>query len=155
LYLIGYDFSTAYFYQWEYPNFDDSALHKYSLNIPSGYSYQIEGLSNADSSKFYISSEALGTSLSALYLFDFELLSSLHHLNKEPSFIFPNPASEWIEIKQENASSFEVYNLSGQLVLQSNTAIFSVSMLELGCYAILSKDKQGQILGKDILLLKK
>lgn len=154
-YLIGYDFSTAYFYKWEYPNFSETALHKYPLNIPSGYSYQVEGVTEFNNSSFYLSSEALGSSLSALFLLDASTISAIEELTKKESILFPNPCKGYVEILQNNAVQFEVYNALGQQVLQSSISKFSVRELADGTYTILSKNSKGRVLSSDIIFIQK
>ncbi len=67
--------------------------------------------------------------------------------------IYPNPATEILNIVYDKKFVMELYDITGRQVLKSETKETNISELESGTYIILIKDKQGAVLKTDKLTI--
>ena len=128
--LIKIDTSGAVLWQREYPDVDylskvvvlpDNSLMIIGNNYTTNYhSYVIK----TDSTGYY---QGLGT----------------HSISTVPISVYPNPAANTLSINHQNlptAQTVELYNLTGQLVLQQNlqqnNTTISVAGLQVGMYML-------------------
>ncbi len=88
-----------------------------------------------------------------LHLIDMELNnvipSNNEEVNEELLVVYPNPASEFIQIQADKVSSVQLFDLTGQLVLQSKgDAKIPVHMLSAGQYLYSIQTEKGTNTGK-------
>jgi hypothetical protein len=79
----------------------------------------------------------------------------IKELEENPSIeIFPNPASDWIELSGNEIQSLELYDALGRKVFQSNAAFYrlNVSGYPRGMYFLKTKTKNKSVTQKVILL---
>lgn len=103
------------------------------LSAPSGYSYQIEGVTGIAAGLVYFTSE--GGFVGDAALFKLELQSnSIQTFHPSALKLFPNPAGDYILVQDESYGSVTILTLSGKPVLQSNARRIDISTLPTGLY---------------------
>lgn len=155
LYLIGYDFSLAYFYTRTNLGFGEFINHKFNLFPPAGSSFQIEGIVEKEDQVFYVSSEALGSDAASLFLIDLRTTNGIGSKQFKEGLLSPNPTSDFIEIKDEAVHRFVLFNLSGQEVFAGQNKKISLAHLNEGLYWLLCYDKEGKELSANQVSIKK
>lgn len=65
-----------------------------------------------------------------------QVISSIASIKNESTFFYPNPASNWIKVNNEEGKKIEVLNLSGIKLLESNQSVVDVSKLADGNYLV-------------------
>jgi len=96
-----------------------------------------------------------------VFVSDKDLALSLKEKFWNPSVnIYPNPASDIINIQVENgdATNIEIYDMQGKIVLQDllngNNTSLNVSSLTNGLYILSLKNEQNQTVQKKISIFK-
>lgn len=88
-----------------------------------------------------------------------QTIVGLNELNNENEIqIFPNPASDYINIQSQENAVIQIYNSTGQIILtqktNSSNAQIDVSVLPAGVYFVNLMDEEGLIVGKSKFLKK-
>lgn len=96
-----------------------------------------------------------------VFVSDKDLALSLKKKIWDPTInVYPNPASDILNIQIENgtATSFEIYDMQGKLILQhiinSNNTPLSVSSLTNGLYILLLRNEQNEAVQKKISIFR-
>ncbi len=132
----------------------NGTIERFALEIPKGFSYQIESISSSDNSKYYITAEENSFGSSGLYRLYFHTIVGLKPNHKKATSIYPNPASNFIHIAQENFGKVELYDSYGRLKMHSLRNTMDISNLCQGIYIAHIKNVNGEVLLKSKLIIK-
>lgn len=144
--LSGYDLNGAFvIHLSDFSNglFSNGSFDKINLEIPIGFSEQIEGITSYETDAYYLSSEEQNGNIAALYTFNTNTLTTEHN-DVESLTFYPNPAYDAIYINVPN-TRVEIFDVLGQLVLSSKSKKVSLSQLKAGVYLIRLSDKNRTI----------
>lgn len=136
--LSGYTFSSAFLIKisaFSGNDFSNGTLSRYDLTLPSGFSYQTEGISYLNENNLYISSEIGQDGASGLYSLQLSSFVGLQSNNKEDFVVYPNPVHHKLNI-QGDFESAELYDLNGTLVLKTKKDSFCIRKLDPGTYSL-------------------
>ncbi|MFC0604318.1 T9SS type A sorting domain-containing protein [Winogradskyella pulchriflava] len=135
--LIGYDANGAFLILLSGFNsglFSNGTIAKTSIAVPENYSPQVEGVISINADEYYVSAEENSSFASGLYSFNTSTLSTPEVDSIDISF-YPNPAKKAITLSHD-ALKTKIYNITGQLVKQSNKQHIDISDLRSGVYLI-------------------
>ncbi|MFK7833495.1 MAG: T9SS type A sorting domain-containing protein [Winogradskyella sp.] len=135
--LIGYGNSGPFFIHlkdFHSGLFSNGTLEKIFVNVPTNYSPQIEGIIAINADTYYVSAEAVASTLSGLYSFN---ASTLHieTLNTDKASFYPNPASDSITVSP-NYCITQIYSITGKLIKRSSNKTIDISDMATGIYIV-------------------
>lgn len=139
--LTGYDANGSFLIQLSGFNsglFSNGIVTKTSINAPTNYSPQIEGITPINTNEYFISAEENSTLSSGLYSFNTSTLSVLE-TNDIAILFYPNPAKNAITLNGENLFT-KFYSITGQLVKVSSDKHIDISDLSTGIYMVKIED---------------
>lgn len=151
--LCGYGINGAFVVQLNSFNnglFTNGNIIKTAVTVTANSSLQIEGITGINGTEYYVSGEANGSSLAALYSFNISTLTAQDTSSISVSF-YPNPAQNEIILSTSNLTT-EFYNLSGQLVKTATTKRIDISNLSSGVYLLKIKRNNKGITRKLLVL---
>ena len=73
-------------------------IERTQVQLPSGYSYQLEGIAPIDGNNYYISTEQSFSGSSGLFRFNLETLSVNEPSNDLAYSVYPNPVSNYLNV---------------------------------------------------------
>ncbi len=127
-------------------DFDGFTWERKSLQTQGG-STQVEGISLAPDSSYYLSGERTAVGEPTLYRYstDTSTVASTQ-LGEKPNAItvFPNPAKDLVQIQGEGIDHIEIYDAAGKLVLLSNELQLQLAALARGTYTVQVVDQKGR-----------
>ncbi len=132
----GYNTANAFVWRltnYTGSNFTSGQLEQFTLTIPATNSPQIEGITEDSEDVFYISAELLATRVPTLYSVDFNTLD-LPSQDAIALRAFPNPATTQVYFNQ--AVHYELYNITGALVLKDEGTQLDIANLATGLYVL-------------------
>ncbi|MAX70778.1 MAG: secretion protein [Flavobacteriaceae bacterium] len=135
--LIGYDAEGTFITElsgFSSGLFTNGTITKSSVMVPTGYSFQTEGIATFGETDYYITSEAFFGTASGLFSFNTSTLSN-ENFDEDDIVFYPNPAKDSIIINEEH-STFKIYAINGQLMKSSTKREINISDLEAGTYLI-------------------
>ncbi|WP_179020041.1 T9SS type A sorting domain-containing protein [Winogradskyella forsetii] len=135
--LCGYDFNGAFLTQlsgFHSGLFSNGTIVKTSVEVPTNYSTQIEGVIPINTTDYFVSAEESGSTSQALYRFDTSTLT-IENYDDTSISIYPNPAQNNLRINKENCWT-KIYTLTGQLVKTSSESEIDISELSKGVYLV-------------------
>jgi Secretion system C-terminal sorting domain len=135
--LCGYDVNSPFLIELNGFNtglFSNGNVIKTSVNSPTNYSSQIEGITSINASEYYISAEENGSDLSGLFSVNLSTLSDENNALNSLTF-YPNPTKDIITISHENCV-VKFYSILGKLVKDSSKKRIDVSDLKPGVYLL-------------------
>ncbi len=114
--------------------FSSYDLERLELNVISGYSHQIEGLTHRENDQFYITSEKNALADQALY--DLDLISSnLGVSSSNSNLIYPNPTLHQFSISGD-VEYFSLFDSNGQEVIKGKQQNVYLHDFPSGCYTL-------------------
>jgi hypothetical protein len=132
--------------------FSNGNFQKISINPPSGFSGQVEGITAFNHSEFYLSSEAFFTLRSGLYTYTSNALGLTEQMIETVDF-YPNPAKDFIYFK-DFSQKVQVYSLSGQLLInQRDINKLDISNIKTGVYFLVITNNLGHYSTKKLIVL--
>jgi len=153
--LSGYTFTTPFIVEisdFNSTDFANGTIDRYQLNTPTGSSIQIESITSIEANKYYLSAEKNGSDSPALYKLEKSTLS-IDQIDQYLARIFPNPTSDFIELRGVDFSIVEIYDALGVLQKTSKNELISISDLSRGTYLLVAKDvNEKDILTKKIIV---
>ena len=72
--------------------------------------------------------------------------------DNQKKLIFPNPSNGIIIVDFNNDFTLEIYDLTGRVVLRSNTKQTDITHLNAGLYTVLLKDADDKLIKSEKLL---
>ena len=102
-----------------------------------------------------VATDIWGVQMAAPYTFDFKANwpTSIEDLDQSDVVIYPNPASDILNIRGMDVVSVRIYNLTGQLIKEVyNTSVINVSDVEPGSYALIVSDRADNTARKMIVV---
>ena len=153
--LSGYTFTDPFVVEitgFSSNNFSNGTINRYLLDPPLGSSIQIEGITLFQNNQYYLTSEVNFNGTSSLYRLDNYTLK-IETINPNKALIFPNPASDFIQLKGVGFSVVEIYNVLGVLKKTSDIQLISISDLTKGTYLLVTKNSKGDVVFSKKLII--
>jgi hypothetical protein len=123
--------------------FFSGTVERYLIPPLPNLSYKMEGITSISQNQYYITAEEIDILKSALYRLDTYNLSGLTSIEETTGLIYPNPASKVVNIKFNDLSTVEIYDLHGILRKISFNEQINISDLSKGVYIITIKNSKG------------
>ncbi|MFT6923364.1 MAG: hypothetical protein ACJA1C_002377 [Crocinitomicaceae bacterium] len=155
IHLSGYTFTTPFIVEisgFGSSPFSSGIIDRYAIVPPSGSSIQIESITNMQNNQYYLTAEESQSGSAALYRLNEDFLKLDENLEVKVGF-YPNPASDFIEIKCDDFSQAEFYGLNGAMYKVVNHKTINVSELSAGTYWLVVKDSNGKKVLSEKLVL--
>ncbi len=101
-----------------------------------------------------VATDIWGVQMAEPYTFDFKAWTTAIEDFEQPDVvIYPNPASDILNIQGMDVASVRMYNLTGQLIKEVyNTSVINVSDVEPGNYALIVSDRADNTARKMIVV---
>lgn len=131
--------------------FSSGVIDRMDFSPVSGYSTQVEAITYKGQDQYYFSSEYNQNGGSGLFIWDNKTMNSTSLEISAPIVVFPNPASDYIEVDSPGFIELRIYGVNGSFQLSSNQQQVDVSMLEPGVYFILMETTKGFLSQKLVL----
>ena len=144
--LIGYTFVSPFIIEisnFTFNEFSSGTIKRYLISPTPDCSFQMEGITSLNQNQYYITAEEFTPLKSALYRLDKDYLSGLESIEEITGLIYPNPASNYVHIKNIDLSTVEIYDLQGALQKISSSEQIYISDLRKGVYIINIKNSRG------------
>ncbi|NVK64698.1 MAG: T9SS type A sorting domain-containing protein [Flavobacteriales bacterium] len=124
------------------------------IQLPSGYSYQLEGIAPISANNYYISTEESFAGSSGLFRLKMSAANTVSPSLSNTSYsVFPNPATDVIHIHAPNANTAEIYSINGKLIQSTTEKSIRVSQLNAGMYLIRLKNKAGHTIASEKVMI--
>lgn len=128
--------------------FSVATVERTQIQLPSGYSYQLEGITPISANNYYISTEESFSGASGLFRLKMDNANALPHLNETTYAIYPNPSSDKITITCQQGIEIELYSLDGNRLLSTMEHEIDVSNLTKSTYVVILRTESGEIVGQ-------
>lgn len=140
--------------------FSAATVERTQIQLPSGYSYQLEGITPISSNNYYISTEESFSGASGLFRLEINNTNAINHLNNRAVFIYPNPTSDILNVDGKLGTNIELYTLGGKRVLStpkhaSKSTQIDVSHLTKSTYVLILRNESGEIIAQKKVFIKK
>jgi uncharacterized protein YjiK len=155
--LTGYTYSEAFIVKLAgFSNglFSNGSVEKTVVQVPTGYSKQIEGIAAYSANEYYISAER-HNAISGLYYFNIQTLSYTDVFFEKDIVIYPNPASQFIHVNISENEIIYITNSLGEIVLISSKKDIKIAHLANGYYLATTVNKEGQIISQSKFMISK
>lgn len=134
-------------------DFSNVTFKKHGIQPPLGFSTQIEGIDFINENQYYLTAEKNSVGNSGLYLFDGKDILDFNSDKDSSGLLFPNPASDILEISKKDMTYVEIYDLNGILQKKSTFAKVIISDLSIGQYIIIIRtSKRGGTIIKKLMV---
>lgn len=143
--LVGYTYNSAFFIkisQFSNTQFSGGSIVRNVLTVPA--SFQVESIIHNSPNEYYLTAEEHSSGSSSLYRLTITPLG-IESFNIKSPFIYPNPSNTIIHINTNNIVEVEIYDLSGNLLKQTNSTKIKVSDFKKGVYFISVKEGKTEI----------
>lgn len=132
--------------------FLQGTVDHYNLQPPSGYSFQIEGVSEINTNLFYFTSEGSFFGNAGLFKLDLNPNRISKH-DKDEFLISPNPATDYFTVHTSEKITLKLFNSSGELVQIEGSSTMIVSDLARGVYLLEIRESGSRILSRKRIIL--
>ncbi len=134
--------------------FSSATIERTQVQLPSGYSYQLEGIAPINGTDYYISTEQSFSGSSGLFRFNLGTLKvPLVEIDTD-YMVYPNPAVNSIHVDVEHSIQLELVDEAGRVVLKSLEKTLDVSNLRSGNYVLVLRDESGQTVGCESVIVR-
>ncbi len=133
--------------------FSQGDILKTYVEIPSGYSVQVEAITFLSSNTIYLTGEENFAGSAGLYRLRLDETNSVSNTLAAESSIYPNPSSHNLNITHSNFHSVSIYNLAGELCLTSKKTPTSIEKLSSGTYIAIIKNRRGKELARETFIV--
>ncbi len=101
-----------------------------------------------------VATDIYGVQLAEPYIYTFSSWAvSVEGMEASEVVLYPNPASDLLEIRGMNVASVKIYSLTGQLMKKVyNSSVINVSDMEPGSYAVTITDRTDTMVRKLIVI---
>ncbi len=117
-------------------SFSEGTVNRITVTPPSGYSIQIESITHLGQDQYFLTAEDSFTGDAGLFRWENLLISGLESLVDVPYSIYPNPASNFIQLDYSGFASVEIYDMLGVLHKRSTGKRIDLLGLEAGMYLV-------------------
>ena len=132
--------------------FSNGTINRYLLNTPGGSSIQIEGITSFEANQYYLTAEINASETPALYRLNQSPLN-INIIDPKAARIYPNPTSDYIQLRGIYFSIVEIYDALGVLRKTSDSQSIWISDLTKGTYFLIAKNGRGrEIFSKKIII---
>lgn len=141
--LTGYTFFSPFIIEiknFSATNFSGGTITHDVLQIPTGKSFQIESVAAININQYYLSAEESSTGSSGLYQLETSNPLGINEFENKSTFIYPNPAFNFISIEAKYLSKTEIYDMTGVLQKSSSRKQIDISDLSKGLYILKIKN---------------
>ena len=155
--LSGYTISSPFVVEisdFDINDLSTAVVDRYLLQIPSGVSIQIESITPLNYNQYYLTAEEGSEGSSGLFRLQSSSSYGLGVVEKRICNVFPNPASEVINVKCDNFFSVEIYDFKAALVKISTDKQIDISDFCRGVYLIIVKNQKGEKVFVEKILIK-
>ncbi|NEN24255.1 T9SS type A sorting domain-containing protein [Cryomorpha ignava] len=132
--------------------FSQGITEHIDLQAPSGYSYQIEGVSEINPGLFYFTSEGGFLGNSGLFKLNLNL-TGIAKTEKEEFTISPNPATDYFTVNTSGKIKLKLFNSAGDLVQVEDSNRMDVSSLSRGIYLLEIRGSGNKIIATKRIVL--
>lgn len=144
---------------YEHNAFFQGQVERITLQAPSGYSHQIEGVAAISPDLFYISAEKLASSNlptlhAGLYKLDFNTTTITEIENNFPP-IYPNPTADYFHISSPEQTTIFIYNVLGQITHTDTSPKIDIRNFPIDSYIIKIYDNKHQLLSTQKLIIQR
>ncbi len=146
--LIGYTYTDTFVIKLSgFSNnlFSNGQIERVNIQVPTGYSKQIEGITVISTNEYYVSAETYNNP-TALYAFNEHDILSVEQVAQQYISVYPNPASNYIYLNTEKSHTLYIYDFSGKLLISSTQATTNIEKLVNGIYFVLVKNAKERII---------
>ncbi|MFT6924028.1 MAG: hypothetical protein ACJA1C_003048 [Crocinitomicaceae bacterium] len=153
--LSGYTFTVPFIVEisgFTSNDFSNGTINRYLLTLPAGASIQIESITHFEANQYYLTSELNPIGPPTLYRLDHFPLK-INAFDPVTAYVYPNPASDYIELKGVDFSTVEIYDALGILQKSSDSQSIWISDLTKGTYFLIAKDSAGRTLFSKKLII--
>jgi hypothetical protein len=133
--------------------FSQSELTRTNISFPSGYSIQAEGISNFSGENYLLSTEESITGNSGLFKLSLSEPNSINEKLDVDISIYPNPASDIINVKSDIPLLFALLNLDGKIIKQSTSNQINLKGLAAGTYLVSVQNMEGVELKREKIVV--
>lgn len=106
------------------------------LNMPTGYSSQVEAISAVDEDTYYITAEEYLGRKAGLFKLTCTTVSNAEVSKGLTTKLYPNPAHAFVKLRMEDFKVAHVYNSQGQHVFATTQTQIDLSNLGKGIYQV-------------------
>ncbi len=144
--LTGYSEDNAFIVKLsniEDERFSESTMDRTELIIPSGISYQVEGITFTSADEYVLTSESGIFGAGALMNLSFSNTLSLSNLQiRYKDSIYPNPTMDYINLRFTDFDLVEIFDAEGKKVKTSRNKKIFVGDLQSGAYILTTKGRK-------------
>ena len=154
--LSGYTFVSPFAVKltdFENAIFSSGIVEIIDLQAPSGYSYQIEGVTLIETDFYYFTSESSFAGDAGLFKLELNTTGQ-GEIFREEFKLYPNPTNGPLTIYGEGIAQMMIYNSAGKFVLESTKQDVDVSHLACGMYFIELRNAGREVIGKEKLFVR-
>ncbi len=144
--LSGYTFSESFIVEISNSTnntFSNGIVHRYPLQIPSGFSYQAEGIVYIHKNEYYLTSEKSFSGNAGLFTLDYDNTLGINTIKKKSQIIYHTPSTHMIHTSYKELAIIEIYDIHGRLQKTSTKTQISIADLSQGIYVIILKNMKG------------
>jgi hypothetical protein len=153
--LSGYTFTYPFVFEIKNLTsslFSSATVERTQVQLPSGYSYQLEGITPIGNDQYYISTEQSFSGSSGLFRFDLSTLG-VNSSDDVVYRIYPNPASEYLLIDCDYPVHVELIDHLGRSVLKTDDVEIDVSDVPSGKYMLVLRDDSQYVVGSEQVVI--
>lgn len=155
--LSGYAFTYPFIVEisnFSNAQFSSGTINREQIQLPSGYSYQLEGISPIGESNYYISTEESFSGTSGLFRLHSFPTNSLSEQYTTSYSIYPNPSSDYLHIFHPAIAKVDLYNSCGKLITSTTNQSIDISDFPGGVYLALLSDVNGKVISREKIMVK-
>ena len=133
-------------------DFSSGTINRYLTPLPANTSIQIESITCFEANQYYLTAELNTNGPPTLYRLDHSP-ASVVTIDQNKAIIYPNPASDFIELKDIDFSIVEIYDAMGVLQKSSDNQSIWIADLPKGMYFLSAKNSIGSIIFSTKLII--
>ena len=133
--------------------FSSATIERTQVQLPAGYSYQLEGIAPIGTNNYYISTEESITGSSGLFRLKMNASNEIASLDKGSISVYPNPVTDILHIDNSRVESVELFSATGELIKAKSSTQIDISTFPTGVYLLIAKDALGETIGRKRIVI--
>ena len=132
--------------------FSEGIITRRSLGFTG--SFQVESIAALSSKHYFLTAEGNTPKPPTLYRFDIDSITPVNNLFQiQSAILFPNPTTNFVNIKFDDFSFAEIYDLYGTLIRRSHKKHINLSHLEKAVYIVMiyTSNKEKMVVKKLVI----